>query len=199
METRHCARTRAAHPFHMHLDASGSIQFCNTEHQKVCWPQQSVLYGDAETCAAKQMQPDSELPLRKLQMMQYYCRPVEVWVEIHAYTLSQARARAVHESGAPVDPRSEYFEFRLTFRPESKDPGPSASFSLDSAGVLPVRGNPLAPCIATTWMSGIMGKKNHGWVWEEHTVDELAAQGIHISGRLRAVQLDLDQLDLDLD
>jgi hypothetical protein len=37
-----------------------------------------------------------------------------------------------------------------------------------------------------------MGKKNHGWVWEEHTVDELAAQGIHISGRLRAVQLDLD-------
>jgi hypothetical protein len=98
----------------------------------------------------KQMQPDSELPLRKLQMMQYYCRPVEVWVEIHAYTLSQARARAVHESGTPVDPRSEYFEFRLTFRPESKDPGPSASFSLDSAGVLPVRGNPLAPRIATT-------------------------------------------------
>jgi hypothetical protein len=109
---------------------------------------QSVLYGDAETCAAKTNATGLRAPIAKVTKMQYYRRPVEDWVEIHAYTLSQARARAVHESGASVDPRSEYFGFRLTFRPERKDP--STLFSLDSAGVLPVRGNPLAPHTATT-------------------------------------------------
>ncbi|KAJ7330542.1 hypothetical protein DFH08DRAFT_882972 [Mycena albidolilacea] len=89
-------------PYVFVLAAAAYSSVHNTEHKK-----------------RKQMQPDSELPLRKLQKMQYYRRPVEDWVEIHAYTLSQ-----------------------------SKDP--SASFSLDSAGVLPVRGDPLAPQIATT-------------------------------------------------
>jgi hypothetical protein len=37
--------------------------------------------------------------------------------------------------------RSQYFEFRVKFRPEGQD-NPSTSFSLESASVLPVRGNP---------------------------------------------------------
>jgi hypothetical protein len=34
---------------------------------------------------------------------------------------------------------------------------------------------------SNNWRPGIMGKKGNKWVWKENTLEELAAQGIHIS------------------
>jgi hypothetical protein len=43
-----------------------------------------------------------------------------------------------------------------------------------------------------------MGKKGNKWVWKENTLEELAAQGIHISQGSERGKADFD-LDLALD
>ncbi|KAJ7731134.1 hypothetical protein DFH07DRAFT_781359 [Mycena maculata] len=55
-------------------------------------------------------------------------------------------AWAFHISNPPVDFRSQYFEFRLHFRPESEG-NPSTSFYFICAEVRPVLGSPFAQCM----------------------------------------------------
>ncbi|KAJ7330540.1 hypothetical protein DFH08DRAFT_1084252 [Mycena albidolilacea] len=115
----------------------------NAEHQNAYWPQHKAICKDAQK--RKQVQDEFGAP-EEFALAEHRRHLVEDWVTIHRYTISQAMAWAFQDSAAPVNFRSQYFEFRVKFRPEGED-NLSTSFFLDSAAVRPIRGSPAAPAI----------------------------------------------------
>ncbi|KAJ7811237.1 hypothetical protein B0H14DRAFT_2606698 [Mycena olivaceomarginata] len=114
-----------------------SVRFCSAEHQKAFWPLHKAFCKQAQ----KQKQLQAEIGPSSFALVKHRLRILEDWISLHSYPLSQARAWAFNQSTVPMNCRSQYFEFRVKFRPEGQD-NPSTSFSLESAAVLPVRGYP---------------------------------------------------------
>ncbi|KAJ7512537.1 hypothetical protein B0H11DRAFT_485303 [Mycena galericulata] len=126
------------------------VRFCNREHQVAGWPQHKVFCKQQAQIRQNYEEAEkihSYKPLG-LPSLQEQLRLVEDWAEIHRFTLAEAMAWAFSISHPPLDFRSQYFHFRLKFRPESEG-NPSTSFSLVGAEVVPIRGCPLAHLIAT--------------------------------------------------
>ncbi|KAJ7832742.1 hypothetical protein B0H14DRAFT_2591862 [Mycena olivaceomarginata] len=91
-----------------------SVRFC------AYWPQHKAFCK--ATQKQKQCETSSRSELQGLAVYEHRRRILEDWSEVHAYSLAQARAWAFDQS--------------------TGQDNPSTSFSLESAAVLPVRGNP---------------------------------------------------------
>ncbi|KAJ7512547.1 hypothetical protein B0H11DRAFT_1951653 [Mycena galericulata] len=113
-----------------------SVRFCSREHLALFWP----LHRDFcksqmknHELVRKQQQQLAE-SRSELPELQYRIRLAQDWIELHRYILDSSRMWALHESKVPLNFRKHYFQFSLTYRPES-DGNPSMAFSLDTAEI----------------------------------------------------------------
>ncbi|KAJ7138452.1 hypothetical protein C8R43DRAFT_1238746 [Mycena crocata] len=111
-----------------------SVRFCCREHQVSFWPIHKDFCKAQMKNRERMQKQEEEVSESSVPPLQTRVRLAQDWIELHRFMLGGARIWALHESSVPMNFRTHYFRFILSYRPEANG-DPSKSFNLEAAEV----------------------------------------------------------------